>query len=351
MKKLIAILSLIFPVIAVCQTFSSPESVEYDVVNSRWMVGQNGSGEIHSYDPSSGVLTSFATGIPSGPHGIEILGSTLYCCDGAFIKGFDLATGSQIFNVSLGATFLNGLTTDGGHFLFATDFTGKKIYRLNVLTSAFNVMASTTKTPNGIIYDGTHNRCVFVTWGTNAPVQAMSMSDSVISTLKTTSLGNCDGITRDPEGNWYVSSWGNTLNKFDSAFTTGPTVVMSGLTSPADLGINASGDSVGIPNSGSANNIVFYHIPLTTGINNNIEKNSVQVFPNPSSDKITVTLETPVVDGMIELTNLSGQMIVSKKVSGVVFFLDRGNIASGNYLISVKDQGGKIVHSQKVIFN
>jgi hypothetical protein len=287
----------------------------------------------------------------NGPYGIEILGNVLYCCDGNGIKGYNLSNGSMVFNLNLGASFLNGITSDGMQYLFTTDYSAKKIYRVNTLDSTFNLMRTTTKTPNGIIYDGANNRCVFVTWGSAAPVQAMSLSDSTISTVRTTSLSNCDGITRDHEGNWYIVAWGtNSLNKIDSGFTIAPVSVMTGLSSPADLGINSAGDSIAIPNSGSANNVVFYHIISTTGIKNAEEKSAMNVFPNPSSERTTITIDNPIINGTIELTDMNGRIIITKKISGNIFFLNREKLADGNYNAIVKDADGKIVCVRKIIY-
>ena len=350
MKKLLLLL-LSIPAVVYSQTFNAPESVEYDVANSRWLVGQNGSGIILSYSPSTATLSNFCSGLTTGPHGIEILGNVLYCCDGAWIRGYDLNNGSNVFNLNLGATFLNGLTSDGNNFLFTTDFSAKKIYRVNVAAVAYNLMTSTIKTPNGILYDGGHNRCVFVTWGASAPVQAMSLADSTISTLRATSLSNCDGIIRDLQGNWYVSSWGNNaLNRIDSAFTSNPVSVMGSLSSPADLGINASGDSIGIPNSGADNNVVFYHIPSPTGIENNTEPNDGTIFPNPTFDKTTITMDVPVIKGMIELSDMTGRTLTSREVNGHVFMLSRDTLPAGVYFVTIKENSGKIIFVRKLIY-
>jgi hypothetical protein len=342
---------IFFPAYLYSQSFSSPESVEYDSANNRWLVGQSGSGAVLVYSPSSSTLTNFYTGLPSGPHGIEILGNVLYCCSGGRIMGIDLTTASLVFNLNLNATFLNGLTSDGVNYLFATDFSAKKIYRVNVSATTYNLMVTTLKTPNGIIYDGEHNRCVFVTWGTSAPVQAMSLADSSISTLRSTSLSNCDGIMRDQQGNWYATSWGtNALNKFDSAFTSNPVTVMSSLSSPADLGINSAGDSIGIPNSGSANNVVFYHIPVPTGLGNNLPSEVASLFPNPAEDHLTILLDNPVLNGVIELSDVTGKILLQQKADGNIFILNRLGLPAGIYHVVVKNKNGEIILTRKVIY-
>ena len=67
------------------------------------------------------------------------------------------------------------------------------------------IVSNTVSTPNGIVYDGENNRLIFVNWGSNAAIKAVDLSDNSVSTLTTTTLGNCDGIDNDSYGNYYVS--------------------------------------------------------------------------------------------------------------------------------------------------
>jgi streptogramin lyase len=290
MKTVTFLAALFCAALLQAQSFNSPESVEYDVAGSRWIAGQNGSGIVNILSPASNTLAPFAANIASGPHGIEVVGDTVFVCDGPRIKGYNRITGSPVINQNLGATFLNGITSDGGDNLFITDFAAKKIYRFNRQTLAFNVMVTgLVKSPNGIYYDGAANRCVFVNWGSSATIMAMSLSDSSTTTLVTTTLSNIDGITRDFAGNWYVTAWGNqSLMMFDPAFANAPVAVMTGLSNPADIDINAAGDSIGIPNSGTANNVVFYTVSTTTGLTPLVNAMRLSVFPNPATDVIKV---------------------------------------------------------------
>lgn len=340
--------------IAICsvsltaQVFNAPESVEYDPAGQRWFVGQNGGNVIHSYAPGSGTLTAFAS-VSSGPHGMEILGSTLYACDGGSIKGFDLATGAQVFSLSLGASFLNGLATDGSTYLFATDFSASRIYRICPSTGTFNIMANTTYSPNGIYYDAANARCVFVNWGTNARIQAMAMSDSSITTLYTFSgVSNIDGITRDAAGFWYVSTWGgNALRRFDPTFSTAPTSVMTGLSSPADIDINAAGDSIGIPNSGSANNVVFYVLP--TAIQSPTQNTASEAYPNPANESSRIVIKDNVQNGTCEVYDMTGKLISSKNFSGNSCEIGRDNIAEGTYMVIIRESD-RVIFQGEIVF-
>jgi hypothetical protein len=277
------------------------------------------------------------------------MGDTLYACDGASIKGFDLTTGAQVVNMNLGAQFLNGLTSDGSQYLFATDFSAKKIYRVCPSAGTFNIMCSTTYTPNGIIYDGANNRCVFVNWGTNARVQAMSLADSSVSTLYTTTTSNIDGITRDAAGYWYITTWGgNALRRFDPAFSAAPVSVMTGLSSPADIDINAAGDSIGIPNSGNANNVVFY-----TNITTTVEEPSLvetTVFPVPSTGNVNVQFASPVTNVNAELYDLSGKLISKEQYSGSQYVVERNGLSAGTYIVVFRTDDGVVMSRNEIIF-
>jgi hypothetical protein len=263
MKKALLIIFLGISAISSAQVLNGPESIEWDEANSRWLIGNKGNGTILARS-EAGTLSNFVTGIPSGPYGIEILGSVLYACEGGFIRGYDLASGSNVFTLNLNGTFLNGLTSDGFGNLYATDFSAKKIFKVDVNAVTFSTLASgLAKTPNGIIYDGENDRCLYVTWGTNAPINAINLTTNAISTVLATTLSNCDGITRDSCGNYYVSSWGNNkLNKFDKSLTGTFTALSGTLSSPADIDTKFGTITDVIGNTNGNNTLTFTSIDL-----------------------------------------------------------------------------------------
>lgn len=272
------------------QSYNTPESVEHDPAGNRYFISNKGTGEILQRN-GSGALSVF-TSLPSSPHGLHIAGNTLYVCDGARVKGYDLATAAEVMNINLGATFLNGITGDGGNNLFVTDFTAKKIYRVNIAAQTFSQLVPTlAKTPNGIIYDGPNNRLLFVCWGSSAPIYQVDLADSTATQVATTTLGNCDGITRDSQGNYYVTAWStNSMYKFDSSFSQPPVLFTTGLSSPADICFNAAGDTIAIPNSG--NNTVTFVWLNSAGLGvSEQERKDVEAFPVPSSDVVRLKLD------------------------------------------------------------
>ncbi len=267
MKKLLLISIIFFGTISFAQTLNGPESIEWDEVNNRWLIGNTGNGTILARS-TTGVLTSFVSGLPSGPYGIEILGNVLYACSGNTIRGYNLTTGASVFTLNVGATFLNGLTSDGVNFLYATDFTGKKIIKIDTAATTFtNIATGLVKTPNGILYEGANNRCVYVTWGTNASIMAIDLTTFAVTTVLATTLTNCDGITKDGCGNYYVTSWGNNkLNKFNNTLTGVSTIVPGTLSSPADIDtkFGTISDEIGITNSSNTLSFVTVTKPDVT---------------------------------------------------------------------------------------
>jgi hypothetical protein len=263
------------------QSLNGPESIEWDATNTRWLIGNKGNGTILARS-ESGTLSNFVTGIPSGPYGIEILGDVLYSCEGGFIRGYNLTSGANVFTLNLNATFLNGLTSDGNNNLYATDFSAKKIFKIDVNAVSFTTLASgLAKTPNGIFYDGENNRCVYVTWGSNAPIMAIDLTTNVTSTILSTTLSNCDGITRDSCGNYYVSSWGNNkLNKFDASLTGTHTVLPTVLSSPADLDcrFGTTADVVGNTNSNNTITLTQINLPVAEIVYGNASLTTTQTF-------------------------------------------------------------------------
>lgn len=281
-------------------------------------------------------MSVFATGMTSGPYGIEILGNTLFCCyGGGKVRGYDLTTGTQVFDKNLGGTFLNGITSDGDKNLFITDFSGKKIYRLNVQTQTSNVMVSgLVKSPNGIIYEGSNNRCVFVNWGTAAPIMSMSTVDSSVTTLANTSFANMDGIAKDGLGNYFVSVWGNSsIQKFNSSMQA-PATVASSLSSPADIYYNTITDTLAVPNSGTANNVVFFGFGGPSGdISNTPAKSSIRYEAFTQQLLITTTKELTIT-----LFSSTGQLLHSLTIQRPMT-LDLSSLSNGMYFFNVEREG------------
>lgn len=336
MRLTTTILFILFTTIAIGQSYSGPESVEFDYTNRRWLIGNTTSHQILSRD-SLGNLSVLVNNTASGPYGIEIVGDTLFCCSGASIKGYLLSNGSSVYSVATGGSFLNGLTHDDQGNLIATDFSAKKIFKINIASQLVTTIATAmTSTPNGIIFDAANNRCVFVNWGSNAPIKAIDLSTNTITTLLSTTLSSCDGITRDGAGRYYITNWGlQTVLRYDSSFAAPPSTVATALSNPADIFYNVVDDTLGIPNAGN-NTVRFVGFASTVGIET-LEPNSTMLaFPNPA--KIGQPVKCSFANNrssFIELTDQTGKII---KTFSSDLELSTDQLKAGYYFLRMEDQ-------------
>ena len=103
MKKIIFTFLFTLQLIHVfAQNYSGPESVEFDYARNRYLISNTSSHQIIALQ--NGVKTIFATLTGTGPHGLEIVGDTLYCCNGASIRALNLNTGECIHAVNFFCT-------------------------------------------------------------------------------------------------------------------------------------------------------------------------------------------------------------------------------------------------------
>ena len=295
----------------VASSQEGPESVEFDYANNRWLIASSSEDNIMQRS-SNGVLSIFIPNVID-PRGIEIVGNTLYVCSDSLLYAYELNTGASLFSISLGADSLRGITHDTT-YLYISDFWARNIYRFEMATTNYSVFISgLLYNPTGLIYDGMNNRCVFVTWGSNAPIMAFDVSTGAVTTLANTVLGNCDGITRDGYGNYYVSDWVlNEVVKFDSFFSLPPVTAITGLSNPADIFYNVLNDSLGVPQLGTPNTVTYYYLGQpVSGINHISHISLLLVYPNPVSGLVTISYEVSGAEVSMSLYSASGSLVKS----------------------------------------
>jgi sugar lactone lactonase YvrE len=328
MQKIYFVIALFFTVnFLQAQVYDGPESVEEDPTDGSVFVSNAGGGTIVRLMPN-GTLQSFATGFTSGPHGLELIGDTLYVCDGGYIRLVNRTTGAIINSVNLSGSFLNGITHKGKN-LFITDFSAKRIYRLNTQNNSFNIFTTTlTKTPNGIIYDYLNDRLVYCCWGSSAPVYQVNLADSSILLLATTATGNCDGIAMNCQGQFYISSWSpNAIKRYPSNFSSVVTETVPGLSSPADI-FFTSNDTLIVPNSGS-NTVSKTNFTSCLTSTTDISKNSTNVYPNPVIDFLSI--ENANSFTRVNLFDVLGQIVLSVELTQGLNKINLQSLKPGSY--------------------
>lgn len=270
--------------------FNGPESVEYDPVGDRYFVSNTQSSRI-KVRTQGGVVTDFAIGIPNAPYGLEIMGDVLYACAGNGVRGYSLATGAEVYYRNLGATFPNGITTDG-EFLYITDFNtnARRIYKVDPINDSHTTLVSNTGgQPNGIVWDELGQRLVTVFWGSSAPIKAydrVSGAETVL--VANTGVGNIDGVTIDCDGNFLIASWSPArITRYESTFTQAAVNLnVPGLSNPADIDFDEVNLRLCIPNSGNNTVTLYDYTCLTSGIAEAGRLDQIRAVPNPTGGRL-----------------------------------------------------------------
>ncbi|MBL8300222.1 MAG: SMP-30/gluconolactonase/LRE family protein [Rhodanobacteraceae bacterium] len=260
-RSICALLLMLHAAAVPAQVLNGPESVEFHPRSGRHLVSNPSGGDV-LWRTSSGTLSTF-TAAPTAPYGIEFLRGTVFVLDSGFLRGYDVDTAASVLNLAItGASFLNGITSDGDHTLYITDFSAKRLHRVDVANLASPVqtlLQTLTPTPNGVIYDKANNRLLIATWGSGRVLSYDIATNTAPTTLITaTGYSNIDGITLDCNGHLYIAAWscpggGGCLARFEPPFTaTSPaTIEAAALSNPADIDFDPRSGAIGIPESGA----------------------------------------------------------------------------------------------------
>jgi sugar lactone lactonase YvrE len=262
----------------------TPESVLYDAEADLYLVSNiNGkptdaddNGFISKIDPEGKVTDlSFIDGAKkevklNAPKGMAISGETLFVADLDVVRLFDKKTGKSKGEIRAPkATFLNDITLGTGNKLFLSDSglkMGKDGLEPNGSDAVFIVdsKAATAKPlrankdllgPNGVLGD---EDGVYVVTYRGAELYRLNKKgerEHVTALPK----GGLDGIVRLADGTLLVSSWeASTIFRGRPGGTFEP--VLTGLTSPADIGLDTKRNRVLIP-SFQTDSVIIQPLP------------------------------------------------------------------------------------------
>jgi len=194
-----------------------------------------------------------------------------------------------------GVSNLNDVTADTSGNLYTGDVFGTKIIKVNISTQNWWVFVNGNgiNQPNGLFYDKAYNRILVCSYRYHSPIQAISLSDSSVTTLRPTTLTECDGITKDKYGRCYVTSWETlSIYRFDSNFSNPPVVVYTNQCGPADISYDRTHNVLAIPLQG-CNSWGTAPIDPPVGIEQKPTDTAGSVefnhcYPNPATDHSTI---------------------------------------------------------------
>ncbi|NRA12800.1 MAG: proprotein convertase P-domain-containing protein [Crocinitomicaceae bacterium] len=313
--------------------------VQFDVTvnpisNSAELV-QICTGQTHTYpDGSSGTVSEVHTSTLVSAQG----------CDSIIVTTLDVVTG---FNLNASATICNGDTytfPDGTTGTTAQNQTSTLVSSGgcdSIIVTTLDVAANFNSTANATICDGDTYTFPDGTTGTTAQSQTSVLMSSegcdstivttlAVSTVDVSVTQTLPTITANATGATY--QWVDCNN--GNANIAGAT--SASYTPTADVGNYA----VMVTENGCTD-ISACVLVDQTGINE-LTANNVLVYPNPTSDKVSVTWDGTI--NYIEVTDVRGRLLNRVEVSGLnETQLDVASYKSGIYLLHIVGDNGRTV--------
>jgi sugar lactone lactonase YvrE len=254
--------------VALVEGFATPESAIYDADLDVWFVTningvpseKDNNGFISRMHPGGHVDSlHFIQGGRDGvtlnaPKGTAIVGDTLWVADIDAVRGFDKRTGAAVATVEIpGAVFLNDIAAAPDGSLYVTD-TGIRIEASGMThpgpdrvfriatdhTVTTELEGEQVATVNGIAWDAANSRFILVLFGgptIQSWLPGTPMADSIAA-----GPGSHDGVVILDDGRILVSSWADS-----TVFVAGGPKVVTGMESPADIGLDAGRGQIAIP--------------------------------------------------------------------------------------------------------
>ena len=264
--------------------FSTPESAIYDAAQGVWFVSNiNGNPSAKDNNGFISRLTSDGTidslhfvtagrnGVKlNGPKGLALVGDTIWVADIDAVRGFNSHTGALVGTVEIGnkAHFLNDMVVGPDGTLYITDtgllFDAKgnashpgpdRVFAIKGRTLSIVAEGAWLEGPNGITFDAAAGRFIIVPFG-GTHLLAWDPLSKKVDTLGT-GPGSQDGV-EFLNGRLLVTSWADS-----TIFTVtgaGDRKVITGVPSPADIGIDRSRNLIAIPVF-TQNRVEFWKVP------------------------------------------------------------------------------------------
>jgi len=208
--------------------FNAPNASAYNPINNRYLITNQGSGEVLQIDRASNK-TLFAKNLIS-PRNIAFhklpFGYAVLVLDSNRMVIYD-TSGNLIGTETVsGIQQIQDCAYDSiAQVLYTTDRLRGCIYKTTFATASphtphTTVWVSNLTKPSAIIWQKSKNRLLLVQDTTNTKLLSVSISDSSVQTLRSLNINHAMGLAEDAQGNLYIASVGDKyiyqLNKYYS---------------------------------------------------------------------------------------------------------------------------------------
>ena len=113
--------------------------------------------------------------------------------------------------------------------------------------------------------------------------------------------------------------------------------------------LNCTDAPLQAPNTPYGIATLYPFTPCVVGIKTITNNLMLEIYPNPSNDKIKVVFDKANEDHFIQITDVSGRIIRSYSTSQPAISIEKGELNTGMYLLKVSDSQGRS-SLQKILF-
>jgi len=238
--------------------FFGPESVSYDAANERYLVSSSGDGTIIAVDHNKNATLWFSGLVHS--MGNEIAGNRLYVSSADFntyidsVVGINLTTKAVEWRITVPTPQnLDGITWDGGNYLYIVDTYGRIIKADIALQTYENFVTGLGQFIQDVVYDGARNRLLVACYYGSNSVLAVDLTTRGVTTAMQYPPTTLDGICRGYGGNFFLSSHsaGGRVFMWDGEYGSPGLSVIGSLDEPAGSCYNFVDDELAIARYGA----------------------------------------------------------------------------------------------------
>lgn len=255
MRKLFIVILLFSALLVACADkerykLRNPESVVWNPATRTYLISNAGGGNILSLKDKYEFFVFNKKPLTS-PKGMAIANNTLYVADRNLLVGFDLATGKRNYKLQIpDAVFLNDVAASQDGMVYVSDTEKNCIFLVDTKSGKIETYRNRSMAkPNGLFffYEEGDPSLAYVSFRNPAPLEVLNLRTKAFRVIPGTEMSFADGIARDQEGSWLVSSWGDsTVWKFSSDFTR-RSKLEEKYDSPADIFYNTLNKELAIP--------------------------------------------------------------------------------------------------------
>lgn len=211
---------------------------------------------------------------------------------------------------------------------------------------------------NKIIYDANLRMAYCSTFNTGEPMAAVKILNTNVSPAY---YGQSYNVAGDPqEGGYSIAekyltlssgivntSYGTTSPGLDAMFSigAGPYNLNTGETALLSLAIIAGDDLADITASANTAQAKYDQFVISLGIDNDAQKMSAIVYPNPTKDLFSIATPKEITDAKISIINILGSVLYTKEFKGLndTFLINDCKLPSGIYTVTIDSKEGKVV--------